>query len=69
MVSEEVRQQFLARAVPLIPLAAGTEAALCEMEAAPPQDALVAFGEGPWTKTAVAAGTPRLEILAYGSLS
>jgi NAD(P)-dependent dehydrogenase (short-subunit alcohol dehydrogenase family)/acyl carrier protein len=69
MVSAEVRQQFLARSVPLIPLAGGAEAALREMEAAPPHDALVAFGEGPWSKTAVPAGTPRLELQAFGSMS
>jgi len=68
MVSEEVRQQFLARSVPLIPRAGGAEAALHEMEAAPPNDALVAYGEGPWSKTAVPAGTPRMEIHAFGSL-
>lgn len=68
MVSPEMRQQFLARAVPLIPLAGGTEAALREIEAGPPHDPLVALGDGPWSKLAVPAGTPRLEIHAYGSM-
>jgi NAD(P)-dependent dehydrogenase (short-subunit alcohol dehydrogenase family) len=49
--------------------AGGAEAALREIEAGPPHDPLVALGDGPWSKNAVPAGTPRLEIHAFGSLS
>ena len=68
MVSEEVRQQFLSRCVHMIPLAGGAEATLREIEAGPPHDPLVALGEGPWARTALPAGTPRLQIHAFGGM-
>jgi NAD(P)-dependent dehydrogenase (short-subunit alcohol dehydrogenase family) len=68
MVSNEVRQQFLARCVHMIPLAGGAEAALREIEAGPPHEPMVAFGDGPWSKTALPAGTPRLQVHAFGSI-
>ena len=67
-VSDEVRQQFLARCVHMIPLAAGAEATLREIEAGPPYDSLIALGEGPWVKSALPAGTPRLQLHAFGSM-
>jgi NAD(P)-dependent dehydrogenase (short-subunit alcohol dehydrogenase family)/acyl carrier protein len=69
IVSEEARQQFLSRSVHMIPLAAGAEATLREIEAGLPYDPLVALGEGPWARTALPAGTPRLQIHAFGSMS
>lgn len=69
MVSDEVRQQFLARCVHMIPLSGGAEATLREIEAGPPYDSLVALGEGPWVKSALPAGTPRLQLHAFGSMS
>jgi acyl transferase domain-containing protein/NAD(P)-dependent dehydrogenase (short-subunit alcohol dehydrogenase family)/acyl carrier protein len=68
MVSDEVRQQFLARSVHMIPPAAGAEATLREIEAGGPRDTLVVLGEGPWSKIAAPPGTPRLKVLhAFGS--
>jgi acyl transferase domain-containing protein/NAD(P)-dependent dehydrogenase (short-subunit alcohol dehydrogenase family)/acyl carrier protein len=69
MVSEEVRQQFLSRGIQMIPLDGGAEAALREIEAGPPTDPLVAMGEGPWQEVALPAGTPRVQIHVFGSLS
>jgi NAD(P)-dependent dehydrogenase (short-subunit alcohol dehydrogenase family)/acyl carrier protein len=68
MVTAEVRQQFLARCVHMIPLAGGADAALREIQAGPPHDPLVAVGEGPWSKTALPVGTPRLQVHAFGSM-
>jgi acyl transferase domain-containing protein/NAD(P)-dependent dehydrogenase (short-subunit alcohol dehydrogenase family)/acyl carrier protein len=68
MVSEEVRQQFLARGIQMIPLAGGAEAALREIQSGAPYDPVVALGEGPWREIALPAGTPRLQIPALGSL-
>ena len=68
MVSEEVRQQFLARGIQMVPLDGGALAALREIEAGPQSDPVVAMGEGPWREIALAAGTPRLQIHALGSL-
>ncbi len=69
IITEEVRQQFLSRCVHMIPLAGGAEASLQEIEAGPPYEPLVALGEGPWAKTAIPAGMPRLQIHAFGSMS
>jgi hypothetical protein len=69
MVSEEVRQQFLARGIQMIPLAGGAEAALREIQSGTPYDAVVALGEGPWREVALPAGTPRVQIHALGSLT
>jgi acyl transferase domain-containing protein/NAD(P)-dependent dehydrogenase (short-subunit alcohol dehydrogenase family)/acyl carrier protein len=68
MVSEEVRQQFLSRGIQMIPLEGGAAAALREIEAGPPGDALVALGEGPWAEVALPPGTPRVKVHALGSL-
>jgi acyl transferase domain-containing protein/NAD(P)-dependent dehydrogenase (short-subunit alcohol dehydrogenase family) len=68
MVSEEVRQQFLARGIQMVPLDGGAQAALREIEAGPQSDPVVAMGEGPWREIARPAGTPRLQIHALGSL-
>ena len=67
MVSEEVRQQFLARGIQMIPLDGGAQAALREIEAGPQSDPVVAMGEGPWREIALPAGTPRTQVL-FGSL-
>jgi len=67
MVSDEVRQQFLARCVHMIPLAGGAEATLREIEAAS-RDTLVVLGEGPWGKAALPAGSPRLQVHAFGGM-
>jgi hypothetical protein len=69
MVSEEVRQQFLSRGIQMIPLEGGAEAALREIAAGPPTDPIVALGEGPWQEVALPAGTPRIQIHVYGSLT
>ena len=68
MVSEEVRQQFLSRGIQMIPLDGGAAAALREIEASPQSDALVALGQGPWGGVALPAGTPRVQVHAFGSL-
>jgi NAD(P)-dependent dehydrogenase (short-subunit alcohol dehydrogenase family) len=68
MVSEEVRQQFLARGIQMIPLEGGAASALREIEASPATDALVALGEGPWREVALPAGTPRVQVHALGGL-
>ena len=68
MVSEEVRQQFLARRIQMIPLDGGAQAALREIEAGSQSDPLVALGEGPWRDVALPAGTPRVQAHAFGSL-
>jgi acyl transferase domain-containing protein/NAD(P)-dependent dehydrogenase (short-subunit alcohol dehydrogenase family)/acyl carrier protein len=68
MVSEEVRQQFLSRGIQMIPLDGGAQAALREVEAGPQSDPVVAMGEGPWREIALPAGTPRVQVHAFGSL-
>src|SRR5579862_412846 len=68
MVSEEVRQQFLARGIEMIPLDGGAAAALREIEAGPQSEPLVAMGEGPWRAIALASGTPHARVHAFGSL-
>ncbi|MGA2135037.1 MAG: SDR family NAD(P)-dependent oxidoreductase, partial [Bryobacteraceae bacterium] len=68
MVSEEVRQQFLARGIQMIPLDGGARAALREIEAGPLSEPLVAMGEGPWRGIALPAGTPRLQVATFGSV-
>jgi acyl transferase domain-containing protein/NAD(P)-dependent dehydrogenase (short-subunit alcohol dehydrogenase family)/acyl carrier protein len=68
MVSEDVRQQFLARGIQTIPLDAGAQAALREIEAGTQSDPVVALGEGPWREVALPAGTPRVQVDALGSL-
>jgi acyl transferase domain-containing protein/NAD(P)-dependent dehydrogenase (short-subunit alcohol dehydrogenase family)/acyl carrier protein len=68
MVSEEVRQQFLARGIQMVPLDGGAQAALREMEAGPQSDPVVAMGEGPWREIALPASTPRIPVHAFGSL-
>jgi hypothetical protein len=69
MVSEEVRQQFLSRGIQMIPLEGGAKAALREIAAGPPTDPIVALGEGPWHEVALPAGTPRIQMHVYGSLT
>ena len=69
MVSEEVRQQFLSRGIQMIPLDGGAEAALREIQAGAPADALVALGEGPWAQVALRAGAPQAQTQALGSLT
>jgi NAD(P)-dependent dehydrogenase (short-subunit alcohol dehydrogenase family) len=69
MVSEEVRQQFLARGIQMIPLEGGALAALREIEAGPQDQAIVALGEGPWGEVALPAGTPQLPVHAFRSLT
>jgi len=68
MVSEEVRQQFLARGIQMIPPDGGAQAALREIEMGQPSDPVVALGEGPWRDAALPAGTPRVRAHAFGSL-
>jgi acyl transferase domain-containing protein/NAD(P)-dependent dehydrogenase (short-subunit alcohol dehydrogenase family) len=68
MVSEEVRQQFLSRGIQMVPLDGGAQAALREIEAGPQSDPVVAMGEGPWREIALPAGTPRVQVHAFGSL-
>jgi hypothetical protein len=68
MVSEDVRQQFLTRGIQTIPLDAGAQAALREIEAGTQSDPVVALGEGPWREVALPAGTPRVQVDALGSL-
>ena len=68
MVSEEVRQQFLARRIQMIPLDGGAHAALREIEAGSQSDPVVALGEGPWRDVALPADTPRVQAHAFGSL-
>jgi NAD(P)-dependent dehydrogenase (short-subunit alcohol dehydrogenase family)/acyl carrier protein len=68
MVSEEVRQQFLARGIQMIPLEGGAQAALREIEAGPQDEAVVALGEGPWGEVALPAGTPHVQVHAFRSL-
>jgi NAD(P)-dependent dehydrogenase (short-subunit alcohol dehydrogenase family) len=67
-ISDDVRHQLLSHGVRMIPPAEGAEAALHEIEAGPPYDALVALGDGPWAKTALPAGTRRLQIHAFGGM-
>jgi NAD(P)-dependent dehydrogenase (short-subunit alcohol dehydrogenase family) len=69
MVSEEVRQQFLARGIQMIPLEGGAQAALREIEAGPRDEAVVALGEGPWGEVALPAGTPHVQVHAFRSLT
>jgi acyl transferase domain-containing protein/NAD(P)-dependent dehydrogenase (short-subunit alcohol dehydrogenase family)/acyl carrier protein len=68
MVSEDVRQQFLARGIQMVPLDGGAQAALREIEAGPQSEPVVALGEGPWREIALPAGTPRAQIHAFESL-
>jgi acyl transferase domain-containing protein/NAD(P)-dependent dehydrogenase (short-subunit alcohol dehydrogenase family)/acyl carrier protein len=68
MVSEEVRQQFLARGIQMVPLDGGAQAAIREIEAGPQSDPVVAMGEGPWREAALPAGTPRWQVHAFGGL-
>jgi NAD(P)-dependent dehydrogenase (short-subunit alcohol dehydrogenase family) len=68
MVSEEVRQQFLARGIQMVPLDGGAQAALREIEQGPQSEPIVALGEGPWRAIALPAGTPRAQIHAFESL-
>jgi acyl transferase domain-containing protein/NAD(P)-dependent dehydrogenase (short-subunit alcohol dehydrogenase family)/acyl carrier protein len=68
MVSEEVRQQFLARGIQMIPLDGGAQAALREIQAAAPYDHLVALGEGPWRQVALPPSPERAPAQALGSL-
>jgi NAD(P)-dependent dehydrogenase (short-subunit alcohol dehydrogenase family) len=68
MVSEETRQQFLARGVQVIPPAAGADAALREIEAGVRDEVMVGLGDGPWTEDAVPAGErANLSAKAVGS--
>jgi NAD(P)-dependent dehydrogenase (short-subunit alcohol dehydrogenase family)/acyl carrier protein len=67
MVSEEVRQQFLARGIQMIPLEGGAQAALREIEAGPRDEAVAALGEGPWGEVALPAGTPHVQVHAFRS--
>jgi len=67
MVSEEVRQQFLARGIQMIPLEGGAQAALREIEAGANDEAVVALGEGPWGEVALPAGGPHAQMHAYRS--
>ena len=53
----------------VIPLEGGAEAALREIVAGPPTDPIVALGEGPWQEVALPAGTPRIQIHVFGSLT
>ena len=53
----------------MIPLQGGAEAALREIAAGPPTDPIVALGEGPWHEVALPAGTPRIQIHVFGSLT
>jgi NAD(P)-dependent dehydrogenase (short-subunit alcohol dehydrogenase family)/acyl carrier protein len=68
MVSEEVRQQFLARGIRMIPLEGGALSALREIEAGPQSEPIVAMGEGPWRGIAQPAGTPRVQVATFGSV-
>jgi NAD(P)-dependent dehydrogenase (short-subunit alcohol dehydrogenase family)/acyl carrier protein len=48
MVSEHVRRQFVSGGVQIIPLAAGAEAAVREIERGGEKDSVVVLGGGPW---------------------
>ena len=67
MVTEEVRRQFLSRGIHMIPPDAGVDAVLLEMERGALQDAVVAFGEGPWGTVAVPDGTARSRSRSLGA--
>ncbi len=67
MVSEEVRQQFLARGIQMIPLEGGAQAALREIEAGPKNEAIAALGEGPWGEVALPSGMSPVQAHAYRS--
>jgi NAD(P)-dependent dehydrogenase (short-subunit alcohol dehydrogenase family) len=68
MVSEETRQQFLARGVQVIPPAMGADAAVREIEAGARDEVMVGLGDGPWTEDAVPAGEhAHLSAKAVGS--
>lgn len=67
-ISEEIREQLLSHNVQMISPRAGVQAALQEIECGQRDDALLALGEGPWAKTALPAGTPRLQVHAFGGI-
>jgi len=63
MVSEQVREQFLARGVQPISPAAGALAALDEIECGRLEESAVVTGDGPWVKQALpAAGHTRAAV-------
>ncbi len=55
MVSDDVRRQFLAQGIELIPPSEGDEAVMRELALPAKGDPIAIFGEGPWGKLAVAA--------------
>jgi NAD(P)-dependent dehydrogenase (short-subunit alcohol dehydrogenase family) len=55
MVPEHVRKQFASLGVQIIPLQAGAEAALREIEASAHPDPVVILGGGPWSQNALPA--------------
>ena len=66
MVPEHIRKQFASAEVQIIPLQAGAEAALREIETAADGEPVVILGGGPWGKSALPAKhRPYLE--AFGS--
>jgi NAD(P)-dependent dehydrogenase (short-subunit alcohol dehydrogenase family) len=53
MVPEHIRKQFASLGVQIIPLEAGAEAALREIEASAHPDPVVILGGGPWSQNAL----------------
>ncbi len=53
MVSDDVRRQFLAQGIELIPPAAGDEAVMRELALKAQDKPIAVFGEGPWGKLAL----------------
>ena len=50
MVSEEVRNQFKRRGIQIIPLEKGVEAMAREIDLGDRSEAIVIFGDGPWSR-------------------
>jgi NAD(P)-dependent dehydrogenase (short-subunit alcohol dehydrogenase family) len=67
-ISEEIREQLLSHNIQMISPRAGAQAALQEIECGQRDDALLALGDGPWAKTALPTGTPRLQVHAFGGM-
>jgi NAD(P)-dependent dehydrogenase (short-subunit alcohol dehydrogenase family) len=55
MVPEHVRKQFVSGGIQIIPLGAGAEAALREIEGGHENEAVVVLGGGPWAATQLSA--------------
>jgi hypothetical protein len=67
MVSEHVRRQFVSGGVQIIPLAAGAEAAVREIESGGEHDSVVVLGGGPWQEKTLPA-RPLQRVSTAGTL-